>query len=796
LRAIYRELVESDYFRSEPKAADLMADALNNYGVSLLDLGKRDGAFQRFDQALQVEAYHPEATYNRGLVLWRSGQITDADLVTQLDEVRTTRTGIWRDEYLLGMVHLERGDAESAVKMLEEAQQSGGGLEVQTALDQARRILPDSPRCVRTFEGNIHEVNSVAFSPDGRFCLSGSGGLRFTGNENELRLWDVLTGQCVRTFEGHTKGVNSVAFSPDGRFCLSGSKDTTLRLWDALTGRCLRTFKGHTSPVWSVDFSPDGRFCLSGAGSPLQGWKKILRLWDTSTGQCVRTFEGHTEEVNSAAYSPDGRFCLSGAGSLFGEGRDQTLRLWDASTGRCLRMFEGHIGAVNSVAFSPDGRLCLSGSEDKTLRLWDASTGRCVRTFEGHTKGVNSVAFSPVGRFCLSGGRDGTLRFWDTSTGRCVRTFGHTGNVHSVAFRLDGRFCLSGGWDKTLRLWDVSPCYDKSHKTGAILSRVRDSDEAARIDREFLELLDRTRQAHAAADLSAALEYLKQARSVPGRGLVEKVLDWNHSIGKHCTKRSFSRGWMKRTFEGHAKPVRSVAFSPDGRFCLSGGFGHTPRLWDVSTGQCVRTFEGHAREVRSVAFSPDGRFCLSGSEDKTLRLWDASTGQCVRKFEGHAKPVWSVAFSPDGRFCLSGGFGRTPRLWDVSTGQCVRTFEGHAREVSSVAFSPDGRFCLSGSADSTLRLWEFDWEYEFPGWADWDEAARPYIEIFLTRRCPRGENGISRVGRPTWNDKHFKWLLRDLQLRGYGWLREEGVRKKLEEMTANWQGPPPLPGAE
>jgi hypothetical protein len=36
-------------------------------------------------------------------------------------------------------------------------------------------------------------------------------------------------------------------------------------------------------------------------------------------------------------------------------------------------------------------------------------------------------------------------------------------------------------------------------------------------------------------------------------------------------------------------------------------------------------------------------------------------------------------------------------------------------------------------------------------------------------------------------------LLNELQQCGCGWLRAEGVRKKLEELTAKWKGPPPLP---
>jgi len=36
----------------------------------------------------------------------------------------------------------------------------------------------------------------------------------------------------IRTFSGHNSGVNSVSFSPDGKYALSGSWDKTLKLWD------------------------------------------------------------------------------------------------------------------------------------------------------------------------------------------------------------------------------------------------------------------------------------------------------------------------------------------------------------------------------------------------------------------------------------------------------------------------------------------------------------------------------------------------------------------------------------
>ena len=152
----------------------------------------------------------------------------------------------------------------------------------------------------------------------------------------------------------------------------------------------------------------------------------------------------------------------------------------------------------------------------------------------------------------------------------------------------------------------------------------------------------------------------------------------------------------------------------------------------------------------------------------------------------------SVAISADGRFWLSGSKDNTLKLWELATGRCLRTFEGHTNYINSVAITPDGKRVLSGSEDKTLILWYLDWDYEFPEPADWDEGARLYLEIFLILHCPYGEDGISRVGKPLWNEADFEKLLEDLSYRGYGWLRPEGVRRELEEMTANWQGPPQL----
>ncbi len=496
---------------------------------------------------------------------------------------------------------------------------------------------------IRTFTGQSFGVDSVAYSSDGRYVLTG-------GGVNTAKLWDAHTGTLIRTLIGHTDWICSVAFSADGRYALTGSRDFTAKLWDARTAREIHTFSGHSDGVSSVAFSPDGRYVLTGSHD------KTAKLWDAKTGVEVCSFVGHSGYVFSVAFSPDGRFVLTGS-------RDKTARLWDAQTGAEIRTFSGHSDLVWSVVFSRDGRFVLTGSWDQSAKLWDAKTGALIRSFIGYARWIDSVAFSPDDRFIITGGWDNTARLWDAQTGAAIHVFsGHSHPVTSVAFSPDGCYALTGSIDMTARLWDA--------KTGAEL------------------------RAFSGGDSLTAVAFSPDGRFILAGSTDHTAKLWDAKTGAEL-----------RTFSGHSGWVVSAIFSHDGRYVLTASQDDTVLLWNALTGAKVQRFVVHSW-ANSIDFSSDGRYILVGYNDSTARLWDVQSGKEIRRFNGHSGPIESVMFSGDGRFILTGSVDDTAKLWNTQTGAEIRTFSGHSSSVNSVLFSGDGRLILTGSDDGTTRLWD------------------------------------------------------------------------------------------
>ncbi|KAL5633015.1 hypothetical protein ACGC1H_003492 [Rhizoctonia solani] len=160
-----------------------------------------------------------------------------------------------------------------------------------------------------------------------------------------------------------------------------------------------------------------------------------------------------------------------------------------------------------------------------------------------------------------------------------------------------------------------------------------------------------------------------------------------------------------RSFKGHEKGVKSVAFSPDGSYVVSGSLDCTVRLWDLSNGATISVLRGHSGTVDSVQFAPNEPHVISGSQDRSIRIWNTSDGTLIRLLrKAHSQGITSIAVSSDGSRIVSGSRDRTTCVWDTRRGELTAgPFKSDA-EVRSVGFSGDGVRVISVD-QKIVRVW-------------------------------------------------------------------------------------------
>src|SRR5262249_18918155 len=100
-----------------------------------------------------------------------------------------------------------------------------------------------------------------------------------------------------------------------------------------------------------------------------------------------------------------------------------------------------------------------------------------------------------------------------------------------------------------------------------------------------------------------------------------------------------------------------LRFSPDGRTLAVGyalkeaslGRPDFPvELWDVTSGRQRWRATGHHHVIASLAFSPDSRELVTGGWDHRVRFWEAASGQELRRLDAE-RGVDQITFSPDGK---------------------------------------------------------------------------------------------------------------------------------------------------
>ena len=154
------------------------------------------------------------------------------------------------------------------------------------------------------------------------------------------------------------------------------------------------------------------------------------------------------------------------------------------------------------------------------------------------------------------------------------------------------------------------------------------------------------------------------------------------------------------SFDADSTGITSVAFTPDSRHIVSGGWENKIKVWDAATGRLQSTIDlaGKGDLIIDLALSPDGKYVATANRDtdkrsNTVMVFDLKTRR--EAFSPNRRPPDScndVAFSPSGKHfaasCFDGSNGdATLQVWDAKTGKATFTIQGAS---SPVLFTANG----------------------------------------------------------------------------------------------------------
>jgi WD40 repeat protein/tetratricopeptide (TPR) repeat protein len=614
----------------------------------------------------------------------------------------------------------------------------------------------------------------------------------------------------ISIFKGHTKQVNSIEFSPNGKYLVSGSDDNIVKLWD-MKGKKIDELSPNgnskedksSESIKRVRFSPRGTHTISASSSGQ------IKLWNLNENT-VRSQTGQGT-VTTLAFSGNGQYIASNSYGI--------IKIWDYSL-RELQSFKGHDSLVNDISFAIDNQKIISGSADKSIKIWKIDTAT-FPSEDAHTGFVNSISFSPDGKSILTAGRDSTVKIWQIDSDEVKTLFRHVGDIKKVGFSPDNQTIISisdqakpqegpvylwsrkGEFLKDIRSFPyIDPDFqfsedskllmvrDKSSSVGlwnmnaqevqrfgndenriGTVSFINPTQEIASHAKENLSFWDKDGQLLRSfvlpqddsfgeeklffgnkSKIVARVEFkvnVKKNQSDPDSGsailniydltgqlvrsfnIGENIksapriiispdgksllsvnqtveLDKSSTLNKAIIKIFDLDGNLIRTLSDQIDAERLVKYSEDGKLIATVSTKNEIMLW-TQKGEEISRIKGYNSGVYTLEFSRDGKYIAAGgSGQSNAKLWDIS-GNLLRTFprylsKRHQYSANSISISRNGMLFASSGSDQTIRLWDRQ-GKILQTFLGHSETVNSIAFSPDGKILASGSDDNTIKLW-------------------------------------------------------------------------------------------
>lgn len=455
-------------------------------------------------------------------------------------------------------------------------------------------------------------------------CLNRNNATLIAGYPNEIILWDVSSGNKITSYES---GASQLAMSEDNKLIFS-TDAYTCKKWEVKSGKQVNGFPIEKGSMFCSDFSKDGKYILT------YYFDKSIYLWDTDKGKTIHDFAQISKGGGISLVSPDGKYLVSCSA-------DGIIWVWDFNQLKMVKVLQGNLGKVLCASFSPDGKYLVTGCSNigiysKNLVVWDFEQGKILFSDPVTSYAVNTVSFSPDSKSFITAGDDGKVKHWDIKSGQVSKPYDmrwFNPEFSDLEFSPDG---------KTFIAADNGIICLRDAETGAIVKELK--------------------------------------------------------------------------VEGKSYDVlKSVVYSPDGSKILSSSWNSSARIWDVSTGKTLQTLQFDQNDIKwlgkkvgiqyygPVAWSPDGKFIVSGLPNFEIAIWDSEKGTLIKKLSGHTEKIVSICFTPDSRFIVSGSSDATTRIWSVESDSWL-TLISHENKKDWLVFNQDGYWDASKNGGSMLVM--------------------------------------------------------------------------------------------
>jgi WD40 repeat protein len=293
---------------------------------------------------------------------------------------------------------------------------------------------------ILTLLGHEGNINSLQFSPDGKYLLSGS-------QDNSIKVWNTSKNFTLeKTMSVSSASITCISFNKTGtEYAFSSLKNFVIVKYPDFK-KAGEQKKAHTTFVKAINFSKDGTKLVS------TSWRdNSLVIWNRD-GLKKNKILVETEWTDQAIF-------INNDTQIASANHSNTVKIWDVESGNLVRTLAGHRDWVYGVFETIDGNYIVTASLDNSIKVWDKKSGKLFKTIDGaHSQGLTAMVLSNDGQFFATTGMDGLVKLWNAKTFEGIAEFkGHTAQTLSVAFSIDNHYLASGSSDKTIKIWDINP---------------------------------------------------------------------------------------------------------------------------------------------------------------------------------------------------------------------------------------------------------------------------------------------------------------------------------------------------